>query len=76
MPRQPRLTVPGLAHHITQRGNRRQRRGFFFARALCARTTTWRTSHRGPVTPAEAGAHKPRETDSGLRRNDGKRAWE
>ncbi len=24
MPRQPRLVVPGVAHHITQRGNRRQ----------------------------------------------------
>ena len=24
MPRQPRIVVPGLAHHITQRGNYRQ----------------------------------------------------
>ncbi len=31
MPRQPRLTVPGLPHHITQRGNRRQQT-FFEAR--------------------------------------------
>ncbi|MEN8131871.1 MAG: transposase, partial [Pseudomonadota bacterium] len=25
MARLPRITIPGIAHHVTQRGNRRQR---------------------------------------------------
>ena len=28
MPRTPRIVVPGIAHHVTQRGNRRQQTFF------------------------------------------------
>lgn len=35
MPRQARVVIPGLPHHVTQRGNRRQRT-FFAAADYCA----------------------------------------
>ena len=42
MPRMVRAVVPGVAHHVTQRGNRRQR-------TFCGRGQGTRTTFRGKV---------------------------
>jgi len=51
MPRIARIVIPGCPHHVTQRGNHRQK--VFFAETGLLNRDLWRTRSDGQVVAAE-----------------------